>query len=119
MNDVNNPLFEADSITVFEAFCPDRAAFLVGGIGMLTAEEAQQLGLILLSYAWRNGMKTTLAKPAVIAARQISVFCNGGLVLFADEICGHGTCCRPPKHAGQCDQFDGPQSPDSVKPHLP
>ncbi len=119
MNDVNNPLFKADSITVFEAFCPVRVAFLVGGIGMLTAEEAQQLGLILLSYAYRNGVKTVLAKPAVIAARQIAVFCDKGLVLFADEICGGGTCCRPPNHQGQCDQFDSPQSADSVKPHLP
>lgn len=44
---------------------------------------------------------------------------SGSLVIYADEICGAGTCTRPPGHASPHSQFDGPEYEDCVKPHPP
>jgi len=43
---------------------------------------------------------------------------SGSLVLYADEICSAGTCCRPPGHKGGHDQVDdGKPSSDAVALH--
>ena len=44
---------------------------------------------------------------------------SGDNVLYADEVCLAGRCCRPIGHTGQHDQFDGPPAPDSLKCHPP
>lgn len=47
----------------------------------------------------------------------VAVSDGRGNGLYQHEVCNVGTCLRPPGHSGRHDQFDGPQSADSVPLH--
>ncbi len=69
------------------------------------------------SYEQRAAKAKFLA-AAIDSVDKLIVVTDGlGNGLYRHEVCNVGTCLRPPNHAGQHDQFDGPRSPDSVALH--
>lgn len=59
---IDQPLFKADQLTVWESHSPERVSFMASGIAWLTAEEARTLALALLGYATAHGCPVIWAR---------------------------------------------------------